>query len=347
MEYQDYYATLGVSRTATEKEIRSAYRKLARQHHPDVDPGNKEAAERFKAISEAYQVLSDPEKRKNYDDIGPRWREYEQWQRAQEAAGTQAQGAPFDWVGFGSEGPGGVRYEYRTVNDEDLNNMFGERAAFSDFFESLFGGARHGGVRTTGSRRAPRPRAGIDLEQPVEVTLEEAYCGTTRLVAMATKPDGQPRRLEVTIPPGVDNGSRVRVAGQGQPGINGGPAGDLHLVVEVLPHARFERRGDDLHIRVDAPLTVMLLGGEIHVPTVDGRSLALTIPTASQDGRLFRLRSQGMPRLGRPELHGDLYADVHALLPERLTAGQRELIEEFARADAETGAGTPDGVGAR
>jgi curved DNA-binding protein len=346
MEYQDYYATLGVPRTATEKEIRSAYRRLARQHHPDVNPGNKEAEDRFKTINEAYEVLSDPEKRKKYDEVGPRWREYDQWQRAQEAAGAQGQGAPFDWGGFGAEGPGGVRYEYRTVNDEDLHDLFGDEAPYSDFFESLFGGARRGGAQAAGGRRAPRPRAGGDLEQPVEVALEEAYRGTTRLIAIST-PDGQTRRLEVTIPPGVDNGSRVRVAGQGQPGLNGGPAGDLYLVIEVLPHARFERRGDDLQIRVDAPFTVMLLGGEIHVPTVDGRSLALTIPPMTQDGRVFRLRNQGMPHLGRPEAHGDLLAEAHALLPARLTDRQRDLIEEFARADAAAGAGTTDGVGAR
>jgi curved DNA-binding protein len=347
MEYQDYYATLGVPKTATEKEIRSAYRKLARQHHPDVNPGNQEAEDRFKTINEAYEVLSDPEKRKKYDEIGPRWREYEQWQRAQAAAGAQGQGQPFDWGGFGAEGPGGPRYEYRTVDEDDLEDMFGGESPFSDFFESMFGGARPAGrARTAGGRRPPRPRAGGDLEQPIDVTLEEAYRGTTRLIAIST-PDGQTRRLEVTVPAGVDNGSRVRVSGQGQPGLNGGLAGDLYLVIAVLPHTRFERRGDDLHIRIDAPFTAMVLGGEVHVPTVDGRSLALTIPPTTQDGRVFRLRNQGMPNLGRPEVHGDLHAEVHALLPGRLTERQRELVEEFARADATTGAGTTDGVGAR
>jgi DnaJ-class molecular chaperone len=331
MEYQDYYAILGVPKTASEQEIRSAYRKLARQHHPDVNPGNKEAEERFKRINEAYEVLSDPEKRKKYDELGPRWWEYEQWQRAQQAAG--ARGEPFDWEGFADQRPGGARYEYRTVSEEDLRDLFGEEAPFSDFFETFFGGR---------AGRRPRPRAGADLEHPVEVTLEEAYRGTTRLLTLQT-PDGQTRRLEVKIPPGVADGSRVRVAGQGLPGQAGGPAGDLYLVISVRPDPRFERRGDDLHTRIEIPLTALLLGGEARVPTPDGRTLALTIPAETQDGRVFRLRGQGMPRPGRPEQRGDLHAEVHARLPERLSPRQRELLEELARLEA----GATTGVGTR
>ncbi|MDP8925232.1 MAG: J domain-containing protein [Chloroflexota bacterium] len=313
--------------------MRAAYRKLARQHHPDVNPGNKEAEERFKRINEAYEVLSDPEKRKKYDELGPRWREYEQWQRAQQAAAAQDQ--PFDWGGFAGQGPGGARYEYRTASEEDLRDLFGEGEPFSDFFETFFGGGQPG-------RRRGRPRAGADLEHPVEVSLEEAYRGTTRLLALET-PDGQIRRLEVKIPPGVDTGARVRVAGQGLPGEAGGPAGDLFLVIDVRPDPRFERRGDDLHARVEAPLTTLLLGGEARVPTPDGRTLVLTIPAGTKDGRVFRLRGQGMPRLGRPEQRGDLRVEVHARLPERLSLRQRELVEELARLEV----GAAEGVGTR
>ena len=332
MEFQDYYAVLGVAKTATEKQIRTAYRKLARQHHPDVNPGDREAEERFKQINEAYEVLSDPDKRKKYDEVGSRWREYEQWQQAQGAGGAQ----PSDWEGFGSQGAGGVRYEYRTVDSEDLRDMFGDASPFSDFFESMFGeGDRTQPGRRGRTARAARPRAGTDLEQPVEVTLADAYRGTTLQLEMRAA-DGKTRRLEVRIPAGVRTGSRVRVSGQGGPGQGGAPAGDIYLVVTVALDPRFERRGDDLHTQVRAPLETLLLGGEVRVPTPDGRTLALSIPSGTQDGRVFRLRGQGMPRLGAASVRGDLHAEVHARLPERLSRHQRELIEEFARREAET-----------
>jgi curved DNA-binding protein len=354
VEYQDYYATLGVPRTATEKEIRTAYRKLARKHHPDVNPGNKAAEDRFKQINEAYEVLSDADKRKKYDELGSRWREYEQWQRAQGAAGAAASpgqdgrgGQPFDWGGFSGQGPGGVRYEYRTSSDEDLRDLFGEDAPFSDFFETFFGSAGSSGSGGTGRpgagarRQSRRRRSGSDLDYPVEVSLSDAYRGTTLELALRM-PDGQTRRLEVKIPPGVRTGSRVRIAGQGQPGEGGGQAGDLYLVVAVQPDPRFERRGDDLATEVRAPLATLVLGGEVRVPTPDGRALALTVPPGTQDGRVFRLRGQGMPRLGKPDSRGDLHAEVHARLPERLSPRERELFEEFVRAgtEAPAGAGT-------
>ena len=333
MEFQDYYAVLGVPKDAGEKQIRTAYRKLARKHHPDVNPGNSEAEDRFKQINEAYEVLSDPEKRRKYDEVGSRWREYEQRQAAQAAAGGAQ---PFDWAGFGAQGPGGVRYEYRSVDDEDLRDMFGDESPFSDFFESLFGSA--GGTRTGGGGRAsrrPRPRGGADLEQTIEVSLADAFRGTVAQLEVRAA-DGGVRRLEVKIPPGVRTGSRIRVAGQGGPGQGGGPAGDIHLVVTVAPDPRFERRGDDLHTQVSAPLETLLLGGEARVPKPDGRTLALSIPPGTQDGRVFRLRGQGMPRLGKDNVRGDLHAEVHVRLPERLSTRQRELIKDFARVGAES-----------
>jgi curved DNA-binding protein len=343
VEFQDYYALLGVSKTASEKEIRSAYRKLARKHHPDVNPGDKEAEERFKQINEAYEVLSDADKRKKYDELGSRWREYDQWQAAGGAAAGGAAGrAPFDWsqdAGSGSGGPGGVRYEYRSAGEDDLRDLFGDDAPFSDFFETFFQSSSGEPVtgRTSGraTGRQRRSRAGSDLEHPVEVSLSEAFAGTTIELALQT-PGGKTRRIEVKIPPGVTIGSRVRVKNQGNPGQGGGPAGDLYLVVSVRPDPRFERRGDDLYTEVRAPMTALLLGGEARVPTVDGRTLALTIPAGTQDGRTFRLRGQGMPRLRKSPTRGDLHAVVHAQMPERLSARERELIEEFARAAAGT-----------
>jgi DnaJ-class molecular chaperone len=348
MEFQDYYSTLGVARTATEKEIRTAYRKLARQHHPDVNPGDREAEDRFKQINEAYEVLSDPDKRKKYDELGSRWREYEQWQRAQAATGA-AGGQPFDWGSVAGQGPGGARYEYRSVSEEDLRDLFGDDAPFSDFFETFFGRSGAGAAGATGARaggRTRRPRSGQHLEHPVEVSLADALRGTTLQLTIKDA-DGTSRRIEVKVPPGVDTGSRIRVAGQGAPGQAGGAAGDLYLVVSVRPDPHFERRGADLRVKVEVPFETLLLGGEAHVPTPDGRTLALTIPAGTQDGRVFRLRGQGLPRLGRPSERGDLHAEVHARLPDRLSPRQRELLEEFARAGVPTAAAAGDGASPR
>lgn len=307
MEFKDYYEILGVPRNADEKEIKKAYRRLARQYHPDVNPGDKAAEERFKEINEAYEVLSDPEKRARYDQFGREWQRYQQ------------AGAPggFDWSAWTQ--PGGPRVQYTYTTAEDLEDLFGEGAGFSDFFETLFG--RGFGPRADRTR-APRPRRGQDIEQPVQVTLAEAYHGTTRVL---TK-DG--RRLEVKIPPGVRSGSRIRMAGEGIPGVGGSEAGDLYLVVEVLPDERFERRGDNLYTEVEVPLYTAILGGEATVPTVDG-SVVLTIPPETQNGRLFRLRGKGMPRLRNPSEHGDLYATANVRLPTRLSDRERELFEQL------------------
>jgi len=332
MEFKDYYAILGVPRTATEKEIRSAYRKLARQYHPDVNPGNKEAEEKFKEVAEAYEVLSDPEKRKRYDALGPRMREFEQWEASQRAAGRTVTIEDFlrgQWPG------GGATYEYRTFTEEDLEDLFGDRQPFSDFFEAIFGTGMRGSRSS-----APRPRRGSDLELGVDISLAEAYRGTTRQVTLRT-PDGQERRIEATIPPGVTTGSRVRLAGQGNPGRAGGPPGDLYLVITVMRDPRFEREGTDLRTKVNVPLSVMLLGGTTRVTTPDNRTLELRIPAGTQDGQVFRLRGQGMPRLGDPSRRGDLLAEVHVQLPEHLTDRQRELIEEFARLES------PEPIGGR
>lgn len=325
MEFKDYYQTLGVDRTASEKEIRAAYRRLARQYHPDVNPGNKAAEERFKAINEAYEVLSDPEKRKRYDELGARWKEYEAWQRAQQAAGGRGQ--PFDWSRFGFSGaPGGARFEQRTLTEEELADLFGGESPFSEFFQTFFGGMPRRGQR--------RSRRGADLEHRLEISLAEAYRGTTRRLELQL-PSGEVRRLDVRIPPGVRDGSQIRMAGQGGPGT---PAGDLYLVIGVLPDPLFERHGDDLYTKIAVPLTTCVLGGEASVPTPDGRALALRIPAGTRDGQVFRLRGQGMPRLENPAQRGDLLVEAHVLLPTRLTPRQRELFAELARLEAAEGA---------
>jgi DnaJ-class molecular chaperone len=335
MDYKDYYKTLGVARGASADEIKKAFRKLARKYHPDVNPGDNKSEEKFKEINEAYEVLSDPEKRRKYDTLGPNW---------QEQFGPSFSNARRTYTY--SDG-GGRGTATGTPFDFDANS------GFSDFFESLFGrNPQMSGNMRTGSDM--RRRAGENIEQPVEVTLQEAYVGGSRTFniqstevcstckgtgEVAGKPcstcGGQgvlPRnkRIQVKIPLGVDNGSKIRVAGEGQPGIGGGPRGDLFLVISVKPDATFERKGDDLYVDIDVELVKAMLGGEVPVPTPDGRKLILTIPPETQNNRVFRLAGKGMPRL-RGEGNGNLYARVKVVLPMRLSSEERELFEKLAR----------------
>ncbi|HZU67858.1 MAG TPA: J domain-containing protein [Ktedonobacteraceae bacterium] len=318
VDYKDYYKILGVKKDATEKEIRQAYRKLARKYHPDVNPGDKAAEEKFKEINEANEVLSDPEKRKKYDEIS---NYYQQYGRMPGAGGFP-----------GAEGGG--TYQYRTMNEEDLNDLFGGQSPFSDFFEQLFGGggfARGGvGGRTgTAGRAQQRATVGRDVESQVEVTLAEAYNGVTRVFEL-TQSDGTSKRIEVKIPAGVDTGSRIRIAGQGTQGTAG--RGDLYLVMEVLPDPHFTREGTTLRTRVEVPLAVAMLGGEAPVELPDGKRLMLRIPEGTQNGKSIRIRGKGMPHLGQPDNRGDLYTEVAVVLPTHLNAEQRKLFEAFARA---------------
>jgi curved DNA-binding protein len=285
MAGKDYYKILGVNRNASEREIKQAYRRLARQYHPDVNPGDKSAEGKFKQINEAYEVLSDKENRQKYDKYGDQWQYADQFEKAQR---QQAPGWDFS--------RGGSRV------------YFGE-GDFGSLFDDLLRGFGT-------SRGQPRPRRGQSLEYPVEVTLEEAYHGTTRTLSFA---DG--KRLEVKVPPGVRNGSRVRLAGKGVQG------GDLYLIVSLKPHPTFERRGDDLSVGVSVPLVVAMLGGEVQVPTLKGK-LALKIPPETQNGRTFRLAGQGMPHLG-DKSRGDLLAKVRVVLPTKLSAKEKELFKQL------------------
>jgi curved DNA-binding protein len=308
MEYKDYYKTLGVEKNSDGKEIKKAYRRLARQHHPDVNPGDKAAEARFKEINEAYEVLSDAEKRRKYDELG---QSYQRWQ--------QTGGGPsgFDWNQWSAGGePGGTRVSYG-----DINDLFGQGGGFSDFFEAIFGGMGAGGARSHETAAGMRSQ---DLEHEVEISLEEAFRGAQRIVEM----DG--RRLEVKIPAGVKTGSRVRVAGEGPAGASRSAArGDLYLRMKVLPHPSFERRDDDLYCELPVDLFAALLGGEVRVPTLAG-SVVLRIPAGTQSGRTFRLSGQGMPKLRSSQDHGDLYAKVRVMLPEKLDEREQKLVREWA-----------------
>lgn len=344
VEYKDYYRVLGVKEDADEKTIRQAYRKLARKLHPDVNPGDKTAEERFKEINEANEVLSDPEKRQKYDEMRRYHQQFGRWPGEERARGAkQPAGAA-----RGADAFRGGHYEYRTINEEDLHDLFGGQSPFSDFFETYFHsgfspGNEHRARGGTAGFRERQAARGQDVEADLEVTLAEAYQGTRRTLAL-TEPDGTTRRLEVTIPAGVDEGSRIRLSGQGAQGTDG--RGNLYVRVHVLPDPRFSREGADLRADVDVPLAIAVLGGEVSVETPDGRRLALRIPASTQNGRTFRLRGQGMPRrLEQTDQRGDLYAQVKAVLPTQLTEEQRHLFEAFARSIGSTGSATPAGTG--
>jgi DnaJ-class molecular chaperone len=323
MDYKDYYKVLGVTKEATADEIKRAFRRLARKYHPDVNPGDAKAEEKFKEINEAYEVLSDTDKRKKYDTLGPNWQE--QFGPQFNSRSTRYRAPEFD---SGQQG-------------------------FSDFFEALFGRTSAGGMSGTRGTAASRRRVGENIEQPVEVTLTEAYMGATRTFNIqsteacpicrgtgemgsraCTNCSGQgtltkTKRLQVKIPAGVDNGSKIRVAGEGQPGLGGSPRGDLYLVISVKPDPQFERKGDELSVDIEVELVTAMLGGEVPIPLPDGRKLVLTIPPETQNGRLFRLSGKGMPRL-RGEGSGTLFARVKVVLPMQLTSEERELFEQLA-----------------
>jgi curved DNA-binding protein len=325
MEYKDYYQTLGVNRDATGEEIKKAFRKLARKHHPDVNPNDPQAEERFKDVNEAYQVLSDPEKRQKYDQFGSQWKQYQ-------SSGGQPE--DFNWQQWADQNKAGQQAEYRThqVSQEEFEQMFGGRGGFSDFFETLFGGARAGqGVRYDfggavpgqAPRGQPRARRGGDIEHELEISLEEAFHGTKRTLQL-----GSSRRIEAKIPRGVREGSRVRLKGQGQPGSGTGKAGDLYLKISIKPDSRFQVQGDDLLATQQVDLFTLILGGEIQVSSLD-KSVSLTIPPETANGTSFRLRGLGMPHQGKPSQRGDLYVKVQANLPKNLDQRERDLFTEL------------------
>ena len=328
MEFKDYYKTLGVTKTSSEKEIKQAYRKLARKHHPDVNPGDKAAETKFKEINEAYEVLGDPAKRKKYDELGSNWRAYEQAQARGEASpfsGGQWN-ADFGGAGVGGGGQGG----YRTMTPEEMEEMFGDSNPFSDFFTTFFGGGGPGfGGQGERARGRTRQRQGRDVEHEMELSLEEAYNGSAR--RLTTTHDGQARTVDVRIPAGVTDGSRVRVSGEGERGTGGAKSGDLYLRVKLPPHPVFERKGRDLYVKVPVPVTTAVLGGEAQVPTLTGKPARLKIPPLTQNGQVFRLKGYGMPAVNKPDDKGDLYARVEVQLPTQLSATEREHWEALAK----------------
>jgi curved DNA-binding protein len=316
MDFKDYYAALGVPKTATEKEIKQAYRKQARKHHPDVNPNDKAAEARFKEINEAYEVIGDPAKRKKYDELGSNWKMYEQGR----APGGQG-------AGFGGGGQG----NYRTMTPDEMRDLFGNEDPFSDFFHAFFSGSGEPEMRRGGraGQRSSRARQGRDVEHSIDLSLQDAYTGAMRRLSLTY--DGHVRTVDVRIPPGVGEGSRVRVSGEGEQGAGGASSGDLYLRVHLAPDTRFERRGQDLHAKVRVPVTTAVLGGEADVPNLGGKPLRLKIPAGTQNGQVFRLKGHGMPLVGKPGEHGDLYATVEAELPRQVSPEERLHYEALAK----------------
>ncbi|MBC8139740.1 MAG: J domain-containing protein [Fibrella sp.] len=321
--YKDYYKLLGVEKNASEKEIKSAYRKLARKYHPDVNPGDAASENKFKEMQEAYDVLGEPDKRKKYDQFGDQWKAYSQ-------AGTGFPGG----AGNGAY-PGGFRVEYGGGVDP---SQFGD---MNDLFASLFGdqmgGARRGGASPFGAGMRQAPQRGADTEANLTITVEEAYSGVTKSLNISGESrydlnrgangDNVGKRVEVKIPAGVAEGQKIRVSGQGIPGAAGN--GDLYLIVRIAPSDTFERKGDDLYADVPVPFYDAALGGEVKVPTPKGTRLTMRVPAGVQSGQSLRLAGQGMPKLKSGGGFGDLYARIKVTVPKSLSERQTELLAEL------------------
>lgn len=302
MDFKDYYKVLGVAKTASADEIKSAYRKLVRQYHPDVNPNDKTAEGKFKEISEAYDVLGDADKRKKYDMLGSNWRQYQ-----------QRGGRPenFNWQQWYNTNSGGQPRQ--TSSDAGGDFFQGGGSGFSDFFSSIFGGAKQRGMPTM---------KGNDYEATADLTMEDAYKGAQRVLSVNGK------SIKISIKPGIKDGQKLKLSGKGGGGQYGGSNGDLYVVIRILPHKNLERKGNDLHMNVPVDLYTALLGGEREVQTLGG-TVKLKIPAETQNGTLLRLKGLGMPKYGSKE-HGDLYVKIEVQLPTQLSERERALFRELS-----------------
>jgi len=293
MEFQDYYKTLEVSKSASQDEIKKAYRKLARLYHPDKNPNDKVAEEKFKRISEAYEVLSDPDKRKQYDQLGSNWKQYQQG-----GQGSYSGGHPgFDDI-FGGGGGSG----------------------FSDFFERFFGGNPFGGGNDAGGFRATK---GADQRAEMTISLHEAFHGTSRVLSI----NGQSTRIKLKA--GIKNGKKIRLKGKGAASRSGGTAGDLYIKINVAIDPNFKVEGNDLRTELSVELYILVLGGKVEVKTMGG-TVKVPVSAGTDSGKTLRLKGKGMPVEDRTGVNGDLYVKLQAKTPKRLSEKEKELFKELA-----------------
>jgi curved DNA-binding protein len=304
MEYKDYYKTLGIDKKATAAEIKKAYRKLAVQYHPDKNPGNKEAEDKFKLINEAYEVIGDTEKRKKYDELGENWNRF-----GQQGAG--------DWSSSYGGGQG-RSYQY----EGDFKDIFGGGNGFSDFFETFFGG---GGRKKAGQQTHFR---GHDYEAEMEITLEEAYQGTNRIIQVGDE------KLRISVKPGAYDGQLLRIKGKGAAGSSSQHRGDLYVRIRVKPHDKFHRKGDDLHTIQAVDIYTAVLGGDLVVKAITGM-VKMKIPAATQNGKTFRIKGKGLPVYDKAGQFGDLYVQVQVALPQNLTKEEKQLFEQLKQLQKE------------
>ncbi|MFZ5978544.1 MAG: DnaJ C-terminal domain-containing protein [Bacteroidota bacterium] len=313
MQYQDYYSLLGIAKSATADEIKKAYRKLAVKYHPDKNPNNKEAEDKFKQINEAYEVLGDPEKRKKYDTLGANWKQYEQ---------SGFSGNPFG--GQGGNNGGGQYYQFQG----DPSEFFGGAGSgFSDFFEAFFGGMRSNTKtksRTPFGSSSQFESRSSDLTGEVTISLQEAYTGTERLISTGTE------KIKLNIKPGAYEGLQLKAKGKGIKN-SSGKAGDLYINVHVQPNTVFTRKENDLYMDLQVDVFTMLLGGKQEVITLGGK-INLTLPECCANGKTMRLKGKGMPVYNQPGTFGDLYVTLHALIPTKLSAKQKSLLNEAKNA---------------
>jgi curved DNA-binding protein len=307
MDFKDYYKILGVKKNASQDEIKKAYRKLALKYHPDRNPGDKTAENKFKELTEANEVLSDPVKRKKYDQLGANWKNYENMN------GNQG----FDF--FSNSGGRGGTYQF----SGNLEDMFGDMGGFSDFFKSFFGGGFENSFRGFGNASSAAGRKGPDYQSELEISLVEALQGSEKYINVNGK------KIKIKINPGIEDGKKLRIRNQGGPGMNGGEAGDLYLTVKIAEHPFFKRKGNDLYFTLDVDIFTAALGGTKSFTTLEGKRIAVKIPKGCQSAKTLRLKGLGLPEANGKR--GELFVKMNFVTPKNLTSKEKDLLRQMQK----------------